>query len=91
MIVYAQTQWKEHALGADRWKIIHTLELPNRLFHHFRCNLNEDYDFIAEHAEEMYVDRNRVTRGIPMRSISWANCTCMEREWQRTRSARWSI
>lgn len=64
MIVYAQTQWKEHALGADRWKIIHTLELPHRLFHHFRCNLNENYDFIAEHAEEMYVDRNRMTRGM---------------------------
>jgi len=64
MIVYAQTQRKEPAIGADRWKIIHTLELPRDEFIHFKNNLLEGYGFIAEHAEEMYVDRNQVTRGM---------------------------
>lgn len=64
MIVYAQTKMKEPVLGADRWKVIHTIELPRDEFFHFKNHLLNDHPFIAEHAEELYVDRTRTARGL---------------------------
>lgn len=64
MIVYAQTKRKEPVLAADRWEVVHTVELPRAEFIHFKNHLLDDYPFIAEHSDELHVDSNGNTKGL---------------------------
>ena len=64
MIVTAQTKRKEPVLNADRWEVVHTVELPWPEFFHFKNHLLHDYPFIAEHSGDLHVDSNGNTRGL---------------------------
>lgn len=64
MIVYAQTKRKEPVMSADRWKIVHSVELPRDQFMHFKNHMLDDHPFIAEQSSELYVDRDGTTRGL---------------------------
>lgn len=64
MILYAQTNKNEPVMGTDRWKVVHSVELPRDQFIHFQNHMFYDRTFIEEHSSELYVDMDGNIRGL---------------------------
>lgn len=51
---------KEQLLPQDEFKVVKVIEIPLRQFEKFINRTLDDYDFIEEHKDLMFIDENNV-------------------------------